>query len=85
MKKNIKFKKYKLLLIILICLSCLVIFFETSEQKNSFLKSWLYEKNTTNELVVATVAMTPDKKPYITRDKIVGFIDNIKKNNQMLI
>jgi len=79
MKKNIKFRNYKLFLIILICLSSLVIFLEISERKNSFLKSWLYLKNTTNELMVATVAMTPDKKPYLTRDKIVGFINNIKK------
>lgn len=63
----------------MIFLTCLVVFLEISERKNSILKSWLYENNTTHEFVVATVAMTPDKNPAISLEKMAGFINHIKK------
>ena len=56
----------------------LIVFLELGERKSSFVKSWLYESNITNELLVATVAMTPDKDPDITREKIAEFILDIK-------
>ncbi len=78
MSKKIGFEKYKTISIILTCLLCLIITLEICEREGSFLKAWLYEKDATDELIAATVALTPDKSPGITRTKIVGIIDEIK-------
>jgi predicted amidohydrolase len=45
------------------------------------LKLWLYENSITEELLVATVAITPDKEPEITREKITELILEIKKTH----
>jgi apolipoprotein N-acyltransferase len=80
-KMNVDLRKHKVILIIVLCLSLLILVLEMGERKNSFLKAWLYENNITNELLVATVAMTPDKDPGITREKITELIVDIKKSN----
>jgi predicted amidohydrolase len=80
-KMNVIFRKHKITLIIFLCLSFLILVLEMGERKNSFLKAWLYENNITNELLVATVAMTPHKDPGITREKITELILDIKKSN----
>ncbi len=80
MIKKIKFRIYKTILIIVSCLLFLILFLEIGERKGSFLKLWLYEKDATDELIVATVALTPDVNPVITRTKIVGVINDIKKS-----
>ena len=67
-----------MVLSILLSVLFLVLFFEFGERSNSFVKFWLYEDNITNELLVATVAMTPDKNPNISREKITKFILDIK-------
>jgi len=71
--------KYKWFLIITGFFVIAILFLEISERKNSFLKSWLYENNVSNELVVATVALTPDKNPAISGRKMMAFIGNIKE------
>lgn len=79
MKKRSKFRRVRIILVVLVCISCIILFLEISERKGSLLKSWLYENNTTNELVVASVALAPDKNPANSRKKIVSYIQNIKK------
>lgn len=75
------FGKRKAILVVFLCLSFLILVLEVAERRNSFLKSWLYESNITNELLIATVALTPNKNPDITREKIAGMIWNIKESN----
>ena len=71
--------KYKWFLIITGVFIIAILFLEISERKNSFLKSWLYENNASSELVVATVALTPDKNPAISGRKMMELIGNIKE------
>ena len=71
--------KYKWFLIITGFFIIAILFLEISERKNSFLKSWLYENNASSELVVATVALTPDKNPAISGRKMMELIGNIKE------
>lgn len=75
---NITFNRGKVVVSLLAIVLSLVLFFEIAERKNSFVKAWLYEADAANELMVATVAMTPDKDPLVSREKIRGFIVDIK-------
>jgi len=80
-KVNVSLRKRKIILTMIICLALLILVLEMGERDNSFLKSWLYENHITHELLVATVAMTPDKDPAITREKITRLIRDMKKSN----
>jgi len=75
------FQKGKVMLVLLVGILLLAVFFELGERKNSFVKSWLYEGNVDKELQVATVVLTPDKDPLITRDKVRNYVLEIKNNH----
>lgn len=79
MKSSNKFSRHWWLLIITGLTLITILFLEISERKNSFLKAWLYENNASKKLIVATVAITPDKSPVVSRQKMVDFISKIKE------